>query len=39
MYETSSKIGINTTTPEELLDINGNIRIRESNSAKFGGTG
>jgi hypothetical protein len=33
------QIGVGTATPEEALDVVGNIRVREENSVKFGGSG
>lgn len=34
-----SNLGINTSSPEEAIDIQGNARIREENAMKFGGNG
>lgn len=33
------RIGVGTASPNESLDVNGNIRVREEGSMKFGGIG
>lgn len=39
IYYDEGDIGLGTTEPHEKLDVDGNIRIREENSIKYGGTG
>ena len=34
-----AKMGLGTATPNETLDVVGNVRIRQENSMKFGGVG
>ncbi len=32
-------VGIGVATPEEKLDVNGNVRVQQENAFRFGGTG